>query len=69
MITDDDLYLMARDYEAMDRKAAQDAEELRQFRAGERIVVPVDIDHARTMFKLACYYLKQHDPKFELELA
>jgi hypothetical protein len=68
MFIEDDLYLMARDYEAMDRQAAQDAEELRQLRAGERIVVPVDIDHARTMFKLACYYLKQHDPEFELEL-
>jgi hypothetical protein len=68
MIREDDLYLMDRDYEAMDRKAAQDTEELRQLRAGERIIVPVDIEHARTMFKLACYYLKQHDPEFELEL-
>jgi hypothetical protein len=63
-----ELMEMARDYEAMEKVALQDAEELRQLRQGERIIVPVDIEHARSMFKLACFYLKQHDPKFELEL-
>ena len=59
---------MARDYEAMEHQALQDAEELRQLRNGERIIVPTDLKHARTMFKLACFYLKQHDPEFELEM-
>ena len=59
---------MARDYEAMEHQALQDAEELRQLRNGERIIVPTDLEHARTMFKLACFYLKQHDPEFELEM-
>lgn len=63
-----ELMEMAQDYEAMERVALQDAEELRQLREGERIVVPVDVEHARTMFKLASFYLSQHDPKFDLEL-
>ena len=63
-----ELMEMARDYEAMERVALQDAEELRQLREGERIVVPVDIEHARTMFKLASFYLKQNDPTFALDL-
>ena len=58
-----ELMEMARDYEAMEKVALQDAEELRQLRDGERIIVPVDIEHARTMFKLSCFYLKQHDPE------
>ena len=68
MYNEIELMEMARDYEAMEKVALQDAEELRQLRAGERIIVPVDIEHARSMFKLASFYLSQHDPKFELEL-
>lgn len=63
-----ELMEMARDYEAMEQVALQDAEELRQLRDGERIIVPHNVEHARTMFKLACFYLKQHDPKFDLEM-
>lgn len=63
-----ELMEMARDYEAMEKVALQDAEELRQLRAGERIIVPVDLEHARTMFKLSCFYLKQYDKDFELDL-
>ena len=63
-----ELIEMARDYEAMERQALQDAEELRQLRDGERIIVPVDIEHARTMFKLASYYLSQHDKEFTLTM-
>jgi hypothetical protein len=63
-----ELIEMARDYEAMERQALQDAEELRQLREGERIIVPVDIEHARTMFKLASYYLSQHDKEFTLTM-
>ena len=55
-----ELMEMARDYEAMEQVALQDAEELRQLRDGERIIVPHNVEHARTMFKLACFYLKQH---------
>ena len=68
MYNETELMEMACDYEAMEQQAVQDAEELRQLRKGERIVVPVDIEHARTMFKLASFYLKQNDPKFELDL-
>ena len=63
-----ELIEMARDYEAMERQAIQDSEELRQLRDGERIIVPVDIEHARTMFKLASYYLSQHDKEFNLTM-
>ena len=63
-----ELMEMARDYEAMERQAIQDAEELRQLRNGERIIVPVDVEHARTMFKLASYYLSQHDKEFTLTM-
>ena len=63
-----ELMEMAQDYEAMERQAIQDAEELRQLRDGERIIVPVDIEHARTMFKLASFYLSQHDKEFTLTM-
>jgi len=63
-----ELIEMARDYEAMERQDIQDAEELRQLRNGERIIVPVDVEHARTMFKLASYYLSQHDKEFTLTM-
>ena len=69
LIQDDDYIQMARDYEAMERQAVEDAEELRQLRQGLRIIVPHDVEHARTMFKLASYYLSQHDPEFALDLA
>jgi hypothetical protein len=63
-----ELIEMARDYEAMERVALQDAEELRQLRSGERIIVPVDVEHARTMFKLASFYLSQNDKEFTLTM-
>jgi hypothetical protein len=69
LILDDEYLQMARDYEAMERRAVEDAEELRQLREGQRIVVPRDVEHARTMFKLASYYLSHHDPEFALDLA
>lgn len=65
---DDEYYQMVRDYEQMEQQAVQDAEELRQLRTGERLMVPVDIEHAKTMFKLASFYLSQHDPDFTLDL-
>ena len=63
-----ELMEMAQDYEAMERVALQDAEELRQLREGKRIIVPVDIEHARTMFKLASFYLSRHDKEFNLTM-
>jgi hypothetical protein len=63
-----DLELMAQDLAEMEQQALADKQELDQLRQGLRIVVPVDLEHARTMFKLSCYYLKQHDPEFNLDL-
>lgn len=63
-----ELMEMAQDYEAMEQVALQDAEELRQLREGERIIVPHNVEHARTMFKLASFYLSQHDEEFTLEM-
>jgi hypothetical protein len=37
-------------------------EELRQLNEGERIVVPVDTEHAEAMFKLAAMYLGYWNP-------
>ena len=42
-------------------------EELRLMREGHTIVVPHDVEHARAMFKMACFYLTQNDPAFELK--
>ena len=63
-----ELMEMARDYEAMEQQAIKDAEELRQLRVGERIVIPLDVEHARSMFRLASYYLSQHDKDFTLKV-
>jgi hypothetical protein len=68
MYNEIELIKMARDYEAMEKVALQDAEELRQLHNGERIVVPHNNEHARTMFKLASYYLSQHDKEFNLTM-
>jgi hypothetical protein len=68
MYNEIELMEMAQDYEAMEKIALQDAEELRQLRQGERIIVPVDIEHARTMFKLASFYLSQHNKEFTLTM-
>jgi len=64
--TEIELLEMAQDYRAMERRAVEDAEELRRLREGELVVMPKDIEHARAMFKLASYYLTQHDPEFGL---
>ena len=63
---DEDYVQMARDYDLMAAQAEQDAEELRQLRTGEAVVVPCDIEHARSMFKMASFYLSQHDTTFAL---
>ena len=48
---------MAQDYEAMERQALEDAEELRQLRSGEKIVTPIDMDHAIWMLRQAQRYI------------
>ena len=63
-----ELMEMAQDYEAMERIALQDAEDLRRLRSGELVVLPVDIEHARAMFKMSCFYLSQHDKDFALKM-
>ena len=63
-----ELMEMAQDYEAMERVALQDAEELRRLRSGELVVLPVDIEHARAMFKMSCFYLSQYDKDFALKM-
>ena len=84
MPTQRELEEMARDYEQMDRENIEAIcrevmkdelfegmvakEELRMLREGETMLIPHNVEHARFMFKMACFYLKQYDPKFELEL-
>ena len=57
MPTQRELEEMAHDYAAIEHQALQDAEELRQLRSGERIVTPVDIDHAIWMLRQAQRYI------------
>ena len=52
-----ELMEMAQDYEAMERVALQDAEELRQLRSGEKIVGIVDMNHAIQMLRYAQRYI------------
>jgi len=63
---DEDYVQMARDYDLMAEQARQDAEELRQLRCGEAVVMPVSVEHARSMFKMASFYLSQYDDTFAL---
>ena len=59
-----ELMEMARDYEAMERVALQDAEELSQLRSGEKLVEIVDMDHAIWMLRHAQRYIS--DERHEL---
>ena len=43
-------------------------EELRLLREGHRVLIPCDIEHARSMFKMATYYLSQYDKEFTLTM-
>jgi hypothetical protein len=43
-------------------------EELRLLKEGYTLVMPCDVEHARAMFKMACFYLTQHDKEFKLEM-
>ena len=57
MPTQHELEEMAQDYEAMEHRALEDAEELRQLRNGEKIVAPVSMDHAIWMLRQAQRYI------------
>jgi len=43
-------------------------EELRLMKEGHTIALPKDVEHARAMFKVACFYLSQYDKEFKLEM-
>ncbi len=43
-------------------------EELRLLKQGVTVVLPTDVDHARAMFKVATFYLCQHDKNFTLKM-
>jgi len=68
MVSEQELEEMRADYEERDRVITEAIETIRQIRSGEIITIPANIDHARAMFKMACFYLSQHDEEFELEL-
>lgn len=75
---------MANDYEQMDRENIEKIcrefmkdehfeglvakEELRLLREGAIVVVPTDLEHARAMFKMSCFYLSQYDIDFKLKM-
>lgn len=43
-------------------------EELRLLKEGYTMLIPHDVEHARSMFKMACFYLSQHDKEFKLKM-
>lgn len=43
-------------------------EELRLLKEGSTMIVPHDVEHARAMFKMACFYLSQYDKDFKLKM-
>jgi hypothetical protein len=43
-------------------------EELRLLKEGHTMLIPHDVEHARAMFKMACFYLSQYDKDFKLEM-
>jgi hypothetical protein len=62
-----ELQEMEKDFEERDRLIIETTETLRQLRSGEIVIIPNDIEHARAMFKVACFYLSQHDKDFGLK--
>lgn len=84
MPTARELEEMARDYERMDRdriteickevmkeelfEAELAKEELRLLKEGAIVVLPKDLEHARAMFKVSCFYLSQYDLDFKLRM-
>ena len=84
MPTQRELEEMAQDYLQMEKEQVESIcrevmkdelfegmvaqEELRLMREGHTIVVPHDVEHARAMFKMACFYLSQYDKDFKLTM-
>ncbi len=84
MPTQRELEEMAQDYDQMEREHIEQIcrefmkdelfegmvakEELRLLKEGCTMLVPHDVDHARAMFKMACFYLSQHDKEFKLKM-
>ena len=84
MPTQRELEEMEQDYINMDRDRVREIcheimkdelfegmvakEELRLLKEGHTIVVPCDAEHARAMFKMACFYLSQYDTDFKLKM-
>jgi hypothetical protein len=68
MLTAQELEDMSHDYEEMDIEFEMAKAELQAMRDGTIIVVPRDVEHARAMFKMACFYLSQHDKDFNLTM-
>lgn len=84
MITPKELEEMEHDYQQMERESIEKVcreimkdelfeglvakEELRLLNEGHTIVVPKDLEHARAMFKMACFYLSQYDVDFKLKM-
>jgi len=62
-----ELQQMEQDFEERDRLITETTETLRQLRSGEIVIIPNNIEHARAMFKVACFYLSQHDKDFGLK--
>ena len=84
MPTQRELEEMAQDYLQMDRDKIREIcneimkdelfegmvakEELRLLKEGHTMLIPHDVEHARAMFKMACFYLGQNDKEFKLEM-
>ena len=43
-------------------------EELRLLKEGHTVLMPHNIEHARSMFKISCFYLSQNDKDFNLKM-
>lgn len=83
MPTNRELAEMEQDYLQMDRDKIRDIcheimkdelfegmvakEELRLLKEGHTMLIPHDVEHARAMFKMACFYLNNYDPTFDLK--
>ena len=68
-ITDTEYLEMAQDLEAMAEEKEQAVHDLKALYEGDRVVVPTSVEHAQSMFKVACYYLQHHDPNFKLRMS
>lgn len=84
MLTQQEMEEMAQDYLQMEREQVENIcrevmkdelfegivakEELRLLKEGHTMIVPHDVEHARAMFKMACFYLSQNDKEFKLKM-